>query len=173
MSSDEQQAAELESVGLAANTAGDSATAKEKFLAAWRLSPKPKYLLSAANMALKVGAIDEARRYYNELNAMELPPKLKQVVQTKLGDERLATAPPQPPPATSPSSATLELRARAEAARVEGLRLLDLAEVELKELLQREQASKQALADVDAAILEATAVAEAQHDADASASYLY
>ena len=36
-----------------------------------------------------------------------------------------------------------------------------------------EQASKQALADVDAAILEATAVAEAQHDADASASYLY
>ena len=63
--------------------------------------------------------------------------------------------------------------ARAEAARVEGLRLLDLAEVELKELLQREQASKQALADVDAAILEATAVAEAQHDADASASYLY
>ena len=48
--------------GHAANERGDHAAARQHFLDAYRLSSKPQFLLSAANMSLKIGSFDEAPR---------------------------------------------------------------------------------------------------------------
>ena len=155
----EAQAGLLETEGLAANTAGDSASAREKFLAAYNLSPKPKYLLSAANMCLKIGANSEACRYYQELDAMDLPPKLKQVVQTKLADERIVAAAAAAHAASAPSAATLELRARAGAARAEAEAARHAAEEEAAQIKAEMAAEAEAANAHEAEIVAAEAVA--------------
>ena len=53
--------------GLEANKAGDAAAARECFLTSYRAHRKPSVLLSAANMALKMGDAATARREYTQL----------------------------------------------------------------------------------------------------------
>ena len=55
--------------GHAANERGDHAAARAHFLDAYRLSSKPQFLLSAANMSLKIGSFDEARRLYKNVQS--------------------------------------------------------------------------------------------------------
>ena len=59
---------ELNLQGISLNRAGDTVSALATFLEAHALDPaEPKYLLSAANMALKLGKSSEALRAYDEL----------------------------------------------------------------------------------------------------------
>ena len=109
--------AERETQAHAANDRGDHESARALFLEAYRLNAKPKYLLSAANMCLKTGAFTEAKQFYEQLDAMpQLTAKLKQVVATKLADERLtpraAPAPPAPPPPQLSAAASTAARDR-------------------------------------------------------------
>ena len=60
------KAAELMRAGHEANDAGATDTARKKFLAAHRHSKRPSTLISAANMALKMGDAATAMQEYEE-----------------------------------------------------------------------------------------------------------
>ena len=61
------KAAELIRAGHEANEAGATDTARKKFLAAHRHSKRPSTLISAANMALKMGDAQTAMREYEKV----------------------------------------------------------------------------------------------------------
>ena len=61
------KAAELVRAGHEANDAGATDTARKKFLAAHRHSKRPSTLISAANMALKMGDAQTAMREYEKV----------------------------------------------------------------------------------------------------------
>ena len=61
------KAAELIRAGHEANDAGATDTARKKFLAAHRHSKRPSTLISAANMALKMGDAQTAMREYEKV----------------------------------------------------------------------------------------------------------
>ena len=61
------KAAELVRAGHEANDAGATDTARKKFLAAHRHSKRPSTLISAANMALKMGDAQTATREYEKV----------------------------------------------------------------------------------------------------------
>ena len=61
------KAAELMRAGHEANDAGATDTARKKFLAAHRHSKRPSTLISAANMALKMGDAQTAMREYEKV----------------------------------------------------------------------------------------------------------
>ena len=61
------KAAELVRAGHEANDAGATDTARKKFLAAHRHSKRPSTLISAANMALKMGDTQTAMREYEKV----------------------------------------------------------------------------------------------------------
>ena len=61
------KAAELVRAGHEANEAGATDTARKKFLAAHRHSKRPSTLISAANMALKMGDAQTAMREYEKV----------------------------------------------------------------------------------------------------------
>ena len=61
------KAAELMLAGHEANDAGATDTARKKFLAAHRHSKRPSTLISAANMALKMGDAQTAMREYEKV----------------------------------------------------------------------------------------------------------
>ena len=78
---------ELFTLGNEANKSKDYSAARDHFHAAYNLSPKPKYLLSAANMDLRIGtpeALREAKQWYTQLDQMtELPQKVWRTAQSK------------------------------------------------------------------------------------------
>jgi hypothetical protein len=75
------KAAELVRAGHEANDAGAPDTARKKFLAAHRHSKRPSTLISAANMALKMGDAQTAMREYEKV--LHASGQLKESVRSK------------------------------------------------------------------------------------------
>jgi len=88
----EAQAAALVRAGLAANDRGAPDFARAKFVAAYRISSRPSTLVSAANMALKMGdAATAVREYEKVLHASgELTPALAAAAEQKMSEARAA-----------------------------------------------------------------------------------
>ena len=70
-----------EELGNEANSRKDYPAARSHFNEAYKLSPKPKFLVSAANMDLRIGspeALREAKQWYTQLDQMvDLPQKVR------------------------------------------------------------------------------------------------
>merc|ERR1740130_1612268 len=94
------KAAELVRAGHAANDRGAAgwATARAKFVAAYGHSKRPSTLVSAANMALKMGDAQTAVREYEKvLHASGLlKPSVAAAVEAKLGEARASLDLPPP-----------------------------------------------------------------------------
>merc|ERR1740130_975510 len=92
------KAAELVRAGHAANDRLAFDTARAKFVAAYSLSKRPSTLVSAANMALKMGdAQTAAREYEKVLHASGLlKPSVAAAVEAKLGEARASLDLPPP-----------------------------------------------------------------------------
>ena len=90
------KAAELIRAGHEANEAGATDTARKKFLAAHRHSKRPSTLISAANMALKMGDAQTAMREYEKvlhasgtLNEKVRHASLEVVASSKAGSSKI------------------------------------------------------------------------------------
>jgi Flp pilus assembly protein TadD len=82
-----RDAASLNKAGLDANKAGNSKAALRYFLAATRLAPTDsRYLLSAANMHLKLGEVNDAVDLYENLRSFPLSDKQAAIVTAKLDE---------------------------------------------------------------------------------------
>jgi hypothetical protein len=77
------------------NEGADFAGARSAFLEAHGLQALPQYLLSAANMSVKLGDFAEAKELYIRLDSgsTELSEKIRTQLRVRLADPKIANAP--------------------------------------------------------------------------------
>ena len=92
-------AEELNAKGLESNKRGETRGALGFFLEAHQMCPEDaRFVLSAANMHLKLGEAEAARSLYAKLKTLSMTPRQMEIARTKQGWAAASMTPPSPPP---------------------------------------------------------------------------